>query len=45
MVEGDARDFSAKEFEGVDLLESKDNETVMKDLAMAKMLHCRIRSF
>ena len=28
-----------------ELLESKDNETVMKDLAMAKMLRCRIRYF
>ena len=28
-----------------ELLESKDNETVLKDLGMAKMLHCRIRYF
>jgi len=26
-------------------LESNDNETVLKDLGMAKMLHCRIRYF
>ena len=28
-----------------ELLASKDNETVMKDLGMTKMLHCRIRYF
>jgi REP element-mobilizing transposase RayT len=28
-----------------ELLESKDNETVLKDLGMAKMLRCRIRYF
>jgi len=28
-----------------ELLESEDNETVLKDLGMAKMLHCRIRYF
>ncbi len=28
-----------------ELLASKDNETVLKDLAMAKMLRCRIRYF
>jgi hypothetical protein len=28
-----------------ELLESKDNETVLKDLRMAKMLRCRIRYF
>ena len=29
----------------VELLESEDNETVLKDLGMAKMLRCRIRYF
>ena len=28
-----------------ELQESKDNETVLKDLGMAKMLHCRVRYF
>lgn len=28
-----------------ELLESEDNETVLKDLGMAKMLRCRIRYF
>ena len=28
-----------------ELLESADNETVLKDLGMAKMLHCRVRYF
>jgi len=28
-----------------ELLESKDNETVLKDLGMAKMLRCRVRYF
>ena len=28
-----------------EMLESNDNETVLKDLGMAKMLHCRIRYF
>lgn len=28
-----------------ELLEGKDNETALKDLGMAKMLHCRIRYF
>ena len=28
-----------------ELLESEDNETALKDLGMAKMLHCRIRYF
>jgi hypothetical protein len=28
-----------------ELLESEDNETVFKDLGMAKMLRCRIRYF
>jgi REP element-mobilizing transposase RayT len=28
-----------------EMLESKDNETVLKDLGMAKMLRCRIRYF
>ena len=28
-----------------ELLESKDNETVLKDLGIAKMLRCRIRYF
>ena len=28
-----------------EMLESEDNETVLKDLAMAKMLRCRIRYF
>jgi putative transposase len=29
----------------MELLESKDNETILKDLGMAKMLRCRIRYF
>ena len=29
----------------VEMLESKDNETLLKDLGMAKMLRCRIRYF
>jgi hypothetical protein len=28
-----------------ELLESKDNETALKDLGMAKMLRCRVRYF
>jgi hypothetical protein len=28
-----------------ELLESTDNETVLKDLGMARMLHCRVRYF
>jgi hypothetical protein len=28
-----------------ELLEGKDNETVLKDLGMAKMLRCRVRYF
>ena len=28
-----------------EMLESKDNGTVLKDLSMAKMLHCRVRYF
>jgi len=28
-----------------EMLESKDNETVLKDLGLAKMLHCRVRYF
>jgi hypothetical protein len=28
-----------------ELLESEDNETVLKDLGMAKMLRCRVRYF
>jgi len=28
-----------------EMLESKDNETVLKDLGMAKMLRCRVRYF
>jgi REP element-mobilizing transposase RayT len=28
-----------------EMLESKDNETVLKDLSMAKMLRCRVRYF
>jgi hypothetical protein len=28
-----------------ELLESKDNETVLKDMGIAKMLHCRVRYF
>ncbi|MEX1115419.1 MAG: transposase, partial [Akkermansiaceae bacterium] len=28
-----------------ELLESKDNETALKDMGMAKMLHCRVRYF
>ena len=28
-----------------EMLESNDNETVLKDMGMAKMLHCRIRYF
>ncbi len=28
-----------------EMLESKDNETILKDLGMAKMLRCRIRYF
>jgi DNA-directed RNA polymerase subunit N (RpoN/RPB10) len=28
-----------------ELLESKDNETVLKDLGIAKMLRCRVRYF
>ena len=28
-----------------ELLESEDNETALKDLGMAKILHCRIRYF
>jgi REP element-mobilizing transposase RayT len=28
-----------------ELLEKKDNETVLKDMGMAKMLHCRVRYF
>jgi putative transposase len=28
-----------------ELLESKDNETILKDLGMAKMLRCRVRYF
>ena len=28
-----------------ELLESEDNETVLKDLGMAKMLQCRVRYF
>ena len=28
-----------------EMLESEDNETVLKDLGMAKMLHCRVRYF
>jgi len=27
------------------MLESEDNETVLKDLGMAKMLRCRVRYF
>ena len=27
------------------MLEGKDNETVLKDLGMAKMLRCRVRYF
>ena len=29
----------------VEMLESEDNETVLKDLGMARMLHCRVRYF
>ena len=29
----------------VEMLEKKDNETVLRDLGMAKMLHCRVRYF
>ncbi len=28
-----------------EMLESKDNGTVLKDLGIAKMLHCRVRYF
>ena len=28
-----------------ELLQSEDNETVLKDLSVAKMLHCRVRYF
>lgn len=28
-----------------ELMDSRDNETQLKDLGMAKMLHCRIRYF
>lgn len=28
-----------------EMLESDDNETVLKDLGMTKMLHCRVRYF
>ncbi|KAB2637823.1 MAG: hypothetical protein DVB26_09070 [Verrucomicrobia bacterium] len=28
-----------------EMLESKDNGTVLKDLGFAKMLHCRVRYF
>jgi len=28
-----------------EMLESEDNETVLKDLGIAKMLHCRVRYF
>ena len=44
-MEVDVRDFPAEGSKGVDLPEGKDNETVMKDPAMAKMLGCRIRCF
>ena len=28
-----------------EMLESDDNETILKDLGIAKMLHCRVRYF
>ena len=28
-----------------EMLESEDNATVLKDLGLAKMLHCRLRYF
>jgi hypothetical protein len=28
-----------------EMLEKKDNETVLKDMGIAKMLHCRVRYF
>ncbi|MEI7910528.1 MAG: transposase [Verrucomicrobiota bacterium] len=31
--------------DAAEMLESKDNGTVLKDLGMAKMLHCRVRYF
>ena len=44
-VSGSAKGLGQTTKNTAELLESEDNETALKDLGMAKMLHCRIRYF
>ena len=44
-VSQDAKGLGQTTKNTAELLESEDNETVLKDLGMAKMLHCRVRYF
>lgn len=44
-VSADAKGIGQTTKNTAELLESKDNDTVLKDLGMAKMLRCRVRYF
>jgi REP element-mobilizing transposase RayT len=44
-VSKSAKGFGQSTKNTAELLESEDNETALKDLGMAKILHCRIRYF
>jgi hypothetical protein len=44
-VDGEAESLGQITQNTAEMLESKDNGTVLKDLGMARMLHCRVRYF